>query len=71
MMMVEWDKSPELTLLQAKQDASIGIEADMPEELKVAIRNMGPLTRKRFFKKLNNEKLSEKQYQQYIEQFAK
>lgn len=58
-------------LAQEKADERIGIEPDMPEDLKVAIRKMGPLTRRRFFKKLHNDKLSEKQYKLYIQQFIK
>ncbi len=58
-------------LAREKADEKIGIEPDMPEELKVAIRKMGPLTRKRFFKRLHREKLTEKQYMAYIQQFAK
>jgi hypothetical protein len=58
-------------LAQEEADAKIGIEPDMPEELKVAIRKMGPLTRRRFFKKLYRDKITEKQYALYIQQFVK
>lgn len=71
MDLTEFNEPVVQRLAQEQADAKIGIEHDMPEELKVAIRKMGQLTRKRFFKKLHKEKLSEKQYSLYIQQFSK
>jgi hypothetical protein len=67
MMLTEWELSAE----QLKLDSAMGIPDDAPNELRIAIRNMGPLTRKRFLKKLDREKLTEAQYNEYVKQFTK
>ena len=70
MMLTDWDQSPESMIAQQKADAKLGIPDDAPEELRAAIRNMGPLTRKRFLKKLDREKITEEQYKSYIQKFT-
>lgn len=62
------------------EKTKLGIDAEMPERVKVAMRNMGPLTRKRFLDKLNkagefrngrvNKGMTESQFKAYMDTFA-
>ena len=48
----------------------LGIPEDAPDGFKVALIAMGPLTRQRTLQKLARDKLSERQYNQIIHEYA-
>jgi len=51
------------------QDRMMGLDEDDPEDFKRAVRNMGPLTRKRFLKRIKNQTLTDEKIAEYIAQF--
>lgn len=69
--MQEFELSFEERAALRKKDRYMGIPEDAPDDFRVALRNMGPLTRKQTLKRLEKGTLSEKRYAELIEHFTR
>jgi len=64
----------------ARYDRALGIPEDAPADFRLAVRNMGPVTRMMFLKRFNapgkmrngkpRQTMTEERYRQYIDHYA-